>query len=107
MTQNSRHPLVWVPSLYLAMGLPNVMVGVVAATVGVGSGGVVVGLGAGIVVGVDAGAGVGVGGGVGVDSAVVVVRPSAPAAAAGRPAPGIETSSTTPEMANHVFRRPM
>jgi PAT family beta-lactamase induction signal transducer AmpG len=26
-----RHPLTWVPSLYLAMGLPNVMVGVVAA----------------------------------------------------------------------------
>ena len=26
-----RHPLAWVPSLYLAMGLPNVMVGVVAA----------------------------------------------------------------------------
>ena len=25
------HPLAWVPSLYLAMGLPNVMVGVVAA----------------------------------------------------------------------------
>ena len=29
----SRHPLTWVPSLYLAMGLPNVMVGVVAAIV--------------------------------------------------------------------------
>ena len=28
---NARHPLTWVPSLYLAMGLPNVMVGVVAA----------------------------------------------------------------------------
>lgn len=28
-----RHPLTWVPSLYLAMGLPNVMVGVVAAIV--------------------------------------------------------------------------
>ncbi|MFT7723506.1 MAG: MFS transporter [Roseateles sp.] len=27
----ARHPLTWVPSLYLAMGLPNVMVGVVAA----------------------------------------------------------------------------
>lgn len=26
-----RHPLSWVPSLYLAMGLPNVLVGVVAA----------------------------------------------------------------------------
>lgn len=26
-----RHPLTWVPSLYLAMGLPNVMVGMVAA----------------------------------------------------------------------------
>jgi len=26
-----RHPLAWVPTLYLAMGLPNVMVGVVAA----------------------------------------------------------------------------
>ncbi len=26
-----RHPLQWVPTLYLAMGLPNVMVGVVAA----------------------------------------------------------------------------
>lgn len=31
MTTPHRHPLVWVPSLYLAMGLPNVMVGVVAA----------------------------------------------------------------------------
>lgn len=31
MTSTTRHPLVWVPSLYLAMGLPNVMVGVVAA----------------------------------------------------------------------------
>lgn len=29
MTTPPRHPLVWVPSLYLAMGLPNVMVGVV------------------------------------------------------------------------------
>jgi MFS transporter, PAT family, beta-lactamase induction signal transducer AmpG len=29
----ARHPLSWVPSLYLAMGLPNVMVGVVAAIV--------------------------------------------------------------------------
>ena len=28
-----KHPLTWVPSLYLAMGLPNVMVGVVAAIV--------------------------------------------------------------------------
>ena len=28
-----RHPLTWVPSLYLAMGLPNVMVGVVAAII--------------------------------------------------------------------------
>ena len=27
----ARHPLTWVPTLYLAMGLPNVMVGVVAA----------------------------------------------------------------------------
>ncbi|MDI4632921.1 MFS transporter [Pelomonas sp. V22] len=27
----ARHPLCWVPSLYLAMGLPNVMVGAVAA----------------------------------------------------------------------------
>lgn len=33
MTQTSRHPLTWVPSLYLAMGLPNVMVGVVAAII--------------------------------------------------------------------------
>lgn len=33
MTQTSRHPLAWVPSLYLAMGLPNVMVGVVAAII--------------------------------------------------------------------------
>jgi PAT family beta-lactamase induction signal transducer AmpG len=33
MTQNTRHPLLWVPSLYLAMGLPNVMVGVVAAII--------------------------------------------------------------------------
>jgi PAT family beta-lactamase induction signal transducer AmpG len=31
MSTARRHPLVWVPSLYLAMGLPNVMVGVVAA----------------------------------------------------------------------------
>jgi len=30
---HSRHPLAWVPSLYLAMGLPNVMVGVVAAII--------------------------------------------------------------------------
>ncbi|HEY1394446.1 MAG TPA: MFS transporter [Methylibium sp.] len=29
----ARHPLTWVPSLYLAMGLPNVMVGVVAAII--------------------------------------------------------------------------
>jgi PAT family beta-lactamase induction signal transducer AmpG len=29
----SRHPLAWVPTLYLAMGLPNVMVGVVAAII--------------------------------------------------------------------------
>src|SRR2546425_7995849 len=29
----ARHPLSWVPSLYLAMGLPNVMVGVVAAII--------------------------------------------------------------------------
>ncbi|HJV62190.1 MAG TPA: MFS transporter [Albitalea sp.] len=29
----SRHPLSWVPTLYLAMGLPNVMVGVVAAII--------------------------------------------------------------------------
>jgi PAT family beta-lactamase induction signal transducer AmpG len=28
-----RHPLTWVPSVYLAMGLPNVMVGVVAAII--------------------------------------------------------------------------
>jgi PAT family beta-lactamase induction signal transducer AmpG len=28
-----RHPLSWVPTLYLAMGLPNVMVGVVAAII--------------------------------------------------------------------------
>src|SRR5450830_1832466 len=28
-----RHPLAWVPTLYLAMGLPNVMVGVVAAII--------------------------------------------------------------------------
>lgn len=28
-----RHPLTWVPSLYLAMGLPNVMVGVVSAII--------------------------------------------------------------------------
>ncbi len=33
MSNTQRHPLVWVPSLYLAMGLPNVMVGVVAAIV--------------------------------------------------------------------------
>lgn len=32
-TPSSRHPLTWVPSLYLAMGLPNVMVGVVAAII--------------------------------------------------------------------------
>jgi len=32
-TVPSRHPLSWVPSLYLAMGLPNVMVGVVAAII--------------------------------------------------------------------------
>lgn len=32
-TGRSRHPLTWVPSLYLAMGLPNVMVGVVAAII--------------------------------------------------------------------------
>ena len=31
MPTPTRHPLVWVPTLYLAMGLPNVMVGVVAA----------------------------------------------------------------------------
>lgn len=30
-TPLSRHPLTWVPSLYLAMGLPNVTVGVVSA----------------------------------------------------------------------------
>jgi PAT family beta-lactamase induction signal transducer AmpG len=30
---STRHPLTWVPSLYLAMGLPNVMVGVVAAII--------------------------------------------------------------------------
>jgi len=30
-TSRPYHPLTWVPSLYLAMGLPNVMVGVVAA----------------------------------------------------------------------------
>jgi PAT family beta-lactamase induction signal transducer AmpG len=29
--QTQRHPLTWIPSLYLAMGLPNVMVGAVAA----------------------------------------------------------------------------
>jgi len=29
----TRHPLAWVPSLYLAMGLPNVTVGVVAAII--------------------------------------------------------------------------
>jgi len=33
MTQPQRHLLTWVPSLYLAMGLPNVMVGVVAAII--------------------------------------------------------------------------
>src|ERR1041384_6139601 len=33
MSSISRHPLSWVPSLYLAMGLPNVMVGVVAAII--------------------------------------------------------------------------
>jgi MFS transporter, PAT family, beta-lactamase induction signal transducer AmpG len=33
MPSTPRHPLVWVPSLYLAMGLPNVMVGVVAAII--------------------------------------------------------------------------
>lgn len=33
MTRLHRHPLWWVPSLYLAMGLPNVAVGVVAAIV--------------------------------------------------------------------------
>ena len=31
MSSTSRHPLSWVPTLYLAMGLPNVMVGAVAA----------------------------------------------------------------------------
>ncbi|MDM4765188.1 MFS transporter [Pelomonas sp. SE-A7] len=31
MSHAARHPLSWVPTLYLAMGLPNVMVGVVAA----------------------------------------------------------------------------
>ena len=29
----ARSPLTWVPSLYLAMGLPNVTVGVVAAII--------------------------------------------------------------------------
>ncbi len=33
MSSTSRHPLSWVPTLYLAMGLPNVMVGVVAAII--------------------------------------------------------------------------
>ena len=33
MSTPARHPLTWVPSLYLAMGLPNVMVGVVAAII--------------------------------------------------------------------------
>jgi PAT family beta-lactamase induction signal transducer AmpG len=33
MTTRQRHLLTWVPSLYLAMGLPNVMVGVVAAII--------------------------------------------------------------------------
>jgi MFS transporter, PAT family, beta-lactamase induction signal transducer AmpG len=33
MTTPHRHLLTWVPSLYLAMGLPNVMVGVVAAII--------------------------------------------------------------------------
>lgn len=33
ITPRTRHPLTWVPSLYLAMGLPNVMVGVVAAII--------------------------------------------------------------------------
>ncbi|HEY9108132.1 MAG TPA: MFS transporter [Roseateles sp.] len=33
MNQPQRHLLTWVPSLYLAMGLPNVMVGVVAAII--------------------------------------------------------------------------
>jgi PAT family beta-lactamase induction signal transducer AmpG len=32
-TTPARHPLAWVPTLYLAMGLPNVMVGVVAAII--------------------------------------------------------------------------
>ncbi|MFO1337773.1 MAG: MFS transporter [Burkholderiaceae bacterium] len=32
-TTPARHPLAWVPSLYLAMGLPNVTVGVVAAII--------------------------------------------------------------------------
>ncbi|WP_284615025.1 MFS transporter [Aquabacterium humicola] len=32
-TARRRHPLAWVPTLYLAMGLPNVMVGVVAAII--------------------------------------------------------------------------
>ena len=32
-TPSSRSPLTWVPSLYLAMGLPNVTVGVVAAII--------------------------------------------------------------------------
>ncbi len=31
--RSTLHPLAWVPSLYLAMGLPNVMVGVVAAII--------------------------------------------------------------------------
>ena len=31
--KQARHPLTWVPSLYLAMGLPNVTVGVVAAII--------------------------------------------------------------------------
>ncbi|TCU96235.1 MFS transporter, partial [Roseateles saccharophilus] len=33
MPSTRRHLLTWVPSLYLAMGLPNVMVGVVAAII--------------------------------------------------------------------------
>lgn len=33
MKPSDRHLLTWVPSLYLAMGLPNVMVGVVAAII--------------------------------------------------------------------------
>jgi PAT family beta-lactamase induction signal transducer AmpG len=33
MNSTIRHPLTWVPTLYLAMGLPNVMVGVVAAII--------------------------------------------------------------------------